>query len=207
MNGVKKGNGQDYYSEDIWGVVAKEVESKIPNGFTLYGEIVGYTPDGSAIQKGYHYGSQIGSHQLVVYRVTLTTPDGLNIELTWSQMKEFCTKYGLQSVREIWFGKANDFPIDFPLVRINADDPIGAWQESLLRQLEGSYVNDSDCPYNTKGTPAEGIVVRVDRLNECESFKLKNFRFLESESKQLDTGEADLESIESEPMEIIESAA
>ena len=42
--------------------------------------------------------------------------------------------------------------------------------------------------------PEEGIVVRKESLFNCESYKLKSFRFLEGESKQLDTGEVDIES-------------
>lgn len=46
--------------------------------------------------------------------------------------------------------------------------------------------------------PAEGIVVRVDRLETCDSYKLKNFKFLAKESLELDKGEIDIESVESE---------
>ena len=42
------------------------------------------------------------------------------------------------------------------------------------------------------------MVVRVDHLHECEAYKLKNFRFLERETKLLDKGELDLETSQSE---------
>ena len=42
--------------------------------------------------------------------------------------------------------------------------------------------------------PEEGIVVRVEDLFECKSYKLKSFRFLEFESNELDKGVADVES-------------
>ena len=71
------------------------------------------------------------------------------------------------------------------------------WQNWFLHTLEKNFVTDGDCPYNKGKIPAEGIVLRVDRLSECESFKLKNFRFLEHESKLLDKGEMDLETAES----------
>jgi hypothetical protein len=41
--------------------------------------------------------------------------------------------------------------------------------------------------------------VRIDRLEEAEAYKLKSFLFLEWETKQLDRGEVDLETQESEP--------
>lgn len=194
VNGIEKnGEVNHFYSEDIWGVVAKEVEDKIPNGFTLYGEIVGYATDGSAIQKGYSYGCVVGQHKLVVYRVTLTTPDGLTVELTWPQMHEFGSKYGIEVVPEIYYGRAGDL-----FLVTDVDYEAATWQGAFLKKLEAQYVNDGDCPYNPKGTPAEGIVVRVDRLNECESFKLKNFHFLLAESKLLDKGELDTETAQYE---------
>jgi hypothetical protein len=58
-------------------------------------------------------------------------------------------------------------------------------------------MHDQDCAYNN-GLPAEGIVIRVDHLNECSSYKLKNFRFLMDESVLLDAGVADMETVESE---------
>jgi hypothetical protein len=42
--------------------------------------------------------------------------------------------------------------------------------------------------------PREGIVVRKEHQFEFEPYKLKSFRFLEFETKQLDAGEADMES-------------
>jgi hypothetical protein len=189
VNGTVK-NSQHFYTEDIWGVVAKEVEDKIPNGFTLYGEIVGFTPDGSPIQGGYHYGCRPNQHRFLVYRVTLTTPDGLVVELSWQQMIEFCVKYGLENVPEFYVGRAKDL---FPQL-----DETSHWNEAFLTQLEQTYVRDLTCPHNWNEVPAEGVVVRIDRLNECESFKLKNFRFLEAESKALDKGEVDTETAQSE---------
>lgn len=193
VNGRTKASNH-FYSDDIWGIVAKEIEDRVPKGFTIYGEIVGYTPQGGAIQGGYAYGCQPGTHKLVVYRVTSTNADGQTLELNWLQLKEFCTKYGFEMVKEFWYGQAKNF-VTAPWVEVDH------FQQELLDRLEYLYVNDQDCPYNEPGTPAEGIVLRVDRLNECESFKLKNFRFLEHESKLLDKGEADIETLESEPVE------
>jgi len=192
VNGIEK-NNQHFYSEDIWGVVAKEVEDRIPNGFTLYGEIVGFTPEGQPIQGGYAYGCAPKQHKFVVYRVTSTNDDGLVIELSWQQMTEFCNKYGFDQVPTIYLGRAKYIlPRDTPWI-----DSLSEWQQEILSVMERTWVHDQDCPYNGK-LPAEGIVIRIDRLHECESFKLKNFRFLEAESKALDKGELDTETAQSE---------
>lgn len=189
VNGVTK-DSNHFYIEDIWGVVAKEVQDRIPAGFTVYGEIVGYTPDGTPIQQGYPYGCEVGSHKFVVYRVTLTTAEGKTVELNWPQVIEFCEKQGFGIVPTLWQGFAKDV---FP----NLDESLH-WADSFVSKLEETLVQDGDCSHNPPKTPAEGICLRIDRLHESETFKLKNFRFLEAESKLLDKGVVDTETAQSE---------
>lgn len=50
-----------YYGEDLWGEVAKQIGPKLPEGYTVYGEVFGYTSGGKAIQKGYAYGCRPGT--------------------------------------------------------------------------------------------------------------------------------------------------
>lgn len=54
---------EGYYKEDIWGTVKDEVKHLIPKGWTLYGEIIGYTTSGKYIQGGYDYGCTILNEQ------------------------------------------------------------------------------------------------------------------------------------------------
>jgi hypothetical protein len=189
-----------FYPEDIWGRVAAEIKDCIPKGITLYGEIVGYTGNGAAIQSmgglPYNYGCQSGTHRFIVYRVTSTNADGKVVEFSWLQMKEFCTRYGLEMVKELWFGRAGEFGSVW-LQELSGKD-LQRWQKEFLQELEQEFVSDGDCLYCNNGLPAEGIVVKVDRLDEDEAYKLKNFRFLEAETKSLDAGELDLETQESE---------
>ena len=192
VNGVEK-HSNHYYTSDIWGVVAKEVEDKIPVGFTVYGEIVGFTPDGAPIQKGYHYGCPVGGHKLVIYRVTSTSAAGNVIELTWHQMQEFAAKYGFQVVPTLWYGYADKL--------FNLYEDSGTWHDSLLAKLQEMFVHDQMCPYNSMEVPAEGVVVRIDHLESTDAFKLKNFKFLERETKALDKGEVDIETEESDVSE------
>jgi hypothetical protein len=204
VNGEAKDNAVHYYSSDIWGTVAKEVEFAVPKGFTLYGEIVGYTEDGSAIQKGYHYGCQPKTHRFLVYRVTFTNDDGNTMELSWLQMKDFCAKYGLEMVKELWYGRAGDFGSDY-LRDVARDGDVGFWQQRFLEELESTYVRDQMCEFNNLEVPAEGIVVRVESAYDCVAFKCKSFKFLEWETKQLDAGSVDIETAESEE-EVVEEA-
>lgn len=183
---------QHYYSSDIWGTVAKEIEHTIPVGFTIYGEIVGYTTTGESIQKAYSYGCSPSEHKFLVYRVTVTTPEGTVTELGWQQVKEFCEKRGLETVRELFFGKARDLWEGRP------DETVEEWRESFLKRLELNFVSDRKCKYNSFKVPAEGVVLRKDHLDRAEVYKCKNFAFLERETKMLDLGEQDMETSESE---------
>jgi hypothetical protein len=194
INGESKENAQHFYGTDVWADVAKKIKDLVPKGYTLYGEIVGYTADGAEIQKGYHYGCQPGTHRFLVYRATVTNPDGQVLELGWLQLKDFCAKYGLSMVPELWFGMAGEYLRPY----CPPDEHVGDWQDRLLKQLEMDFVNDGLCPFNNNEVPAEGIVVKVERLGEAESYKLKNFRFLEHETKMLDKGVADTETVEAE---------
>jgi hypothetical protein len=185
------------YTADVWGAVAEKLSDLIPTGYTIYGEIVGYTIGGKGIQsapggKVYDYGCAPGEHKFLVYRITSITVDGKVLELNWMQKKEFCSKYGLNMVCELYYGKARElFPFDDTMTIEN-------WQNGLLTYLEKRWVNDQYCTVCKNQVPAEGIVIGIDHLETSEAYKLKNWFFLQQESKLLDSGEADIETIESE---------
>lgn len=177
-----------YYGNDVWGEVAYEIGHLIPAGFTLYGEIVGFTSSGREIQKDYHYGCDSQRHRFLVYRVTATNQEGLVIELDWPQVVEFCGSRGIETVRPLFYGQAIDF----------CQPQEGkSWHESFLEKVKSEFIQDQDCPYNP-GLPAEGVVVRVERLQRSRAFKIKNFRFKERESKLIDKGVPDMEEDQSE---------
>lgn len=182
-----------FYQYDIWEEIKNELEENILDGITLYGEAVGYLKDGKFIQKGYHYGCSQNQFETYIYRITHTNSQGKVIEFSWQQVKEYCNKFGMKHVPEFYHGLAKDC---FPLYRdLNGD----LWRERFLDELLASFnLNDSFCELNNKEVPAEGVCLKIDRLNECDVFKLKNFSFLEHETKMLDKGEVDIETNESE---------
>lgn len=205
---INKEQGGGYYGEDIWAVVNKELENKIEIGITLYGEIVGYLPSGRHIQKGYDYGCQIqnvknyepttenpsistdglivkNQHKFLVYRITYTKPDGSVIEFSWQQIKNYCQKYQLEHVKELYFGKLKDYCFFI------TNDTFTS--EEWFKALSVEYL-EKDCKYCVNKVPAEGIVVRRDGLETYSAYKLKSRNFLLGESKALDSGEVDLES-------------
>lgn len=184
-------NSNSYYKSDIWGDVKEEVKDKIPKGYTLYGEILGYTKDGSAIQKSYDYGCNPGEHKFYVYRITVVNSDGQTIELTDKQIEEFCEKNGLlYKDTFIYYGPVFQYLTN--LIRDGIKYDKRDWQDKLLSYLEKTY-NEKDCYMCTNKVPEEGIVIRKESLYNFEAYKLKSKRFLLAESESQDKDEINIE--------------
>lgn len=170
-------SGEGFYGEDIWGVVAKEIEHLIPKNWTLYGEILGYTESGSAIQGKYDYGCKVGEHKVYIYKISVVNTDGNVIFLTDRQIEEYCEKVGLlYKDTFIYYGTIRNY---MDMYFIEGDN----WREEVLKTLEKNY-NEKDCYMCTTKVPEEGIIVRVEKLEQYEAYKLKSKRFLLMESEE-----------------------
>ena len=171
------GNKDHFYSYDLWEEIAKSVEYAIQDSITLYGEAVGYTKTGAYIQDGYDYGCSAGQFATYVYRITTTNHSGQVYEFSHRQVKDYCEKYGLDMVPEIYYGKAKDL---YPELSVNDH-----WHQNFLDRLIGDYL-EKDCELcKSKKVPDEGICLRKD-IFDSEIYKLKSFKFLEWETKKLD---------------------
>ena len=180
-----------YYKVDVWKVAADQIFPLLAKGLTAYGEIVGYTPTGGFIQKGYDYGCPHGKMKCIIYRMTYTNLDGSVFELSHRQMEDYCKRRGLETPHVHYAGKLKDM---YP-------EHVGHehWHSIVLQKMEEDYL-EKDCRYciSSKGIPAEGVVLRLENPNEWNVFKLKSFRFLAKESSDLDKGEVDMETSETE---------
>lgn len=176
-----------YYGEDVWGLVAKEYESFLQEGMTIYSEIVGFLPSGKAIQKDYDYGCEPTTYEKYIYRITTTTPNGTVNEWSTLQVQEWCKSKGLKAVPLYFYGYAKDL---FPTLEVE-----NHWSENFLEKLQKTYLEKQD-PLCVNKVPDEGICLRKEGL-EIETYKLKSFAFLQRESEELDTGATDIESAES----------
>ena len=185
--------GEGFYGEDIWGVVAKEVSHKIPKNWTLYGEVIGNLPSGAGIQGKYDYGCGQGEHKFYVYKISVVNTDGNVIFLTDKQIEEYCEKVGLlYKDTFIYYGKASgyyDYSEGFGKeVELSYRDNISyqnveEWRSQFLNHLEILH-NEKDCYMCTTKVPEEGIIVRVEKLEQYEAYKLKSKRFLLMESEE-----------------------
>lgn len=174
-----------YYSYDLWTDMLRVYEDLIPENFVLYGEIVGWTKDGSPIQRNYTYDVPKGEAELYVYRVAVVT-DGEIVDLTWPEVERFCSVRGIKTVPTLYHNVSKN----------NFDVMI------LPTLIEKNYHKEVDpkCVPLSEGGPGvdEGFAVRVDTARGPQFYKGKNTSFLEHETKILDSGEADLESEQSE---------
>ena len=189
-----------YYSSDVWGDASKSIQYAVPKGYTIYAEIVGYTRDGSEIQKGYDYGCiqpayeneyVEGVHYKVyIYRITFTNEDGNVCELSWRHIKAYCEHFGIRHVPEYYFGKLVDFDKSFK--KIKSDD---VFNEAVIKTLEEKYL-EKYCEFCGNKVPSEGIVLRVDKLSNFDAYKMKSFAFMLNETKNLDDNVIDIEAEE-----------
>lgn len=176
-----------FYSYDLWEDIAKSLEPYIEDSLSFYGEAVGFTKTGAFIQDKYDYGCKPGNFKTYIYRITTTSPSGKVYEFSHKQVKEYCNRYGLEMVPELYYGKAKDL---YPEIPVNTH-----WHHNFLEQLIEDYL-EKDCQICSNNVPDEGICLRRD-IFDCEIFKLKSFRFFEWETKQLDKNIIDIETEQS----------
>jgi hypothetical protein len=187
---VIKNNFSDitsYYNEDIWGMANKKIEPYLKAGMSIYAEIVGYLPSGEMIQKQYDYGCNQNEFEVYIYRITYTNLSGDCFEFSFKQIEEWCKERGLKTVPLLYYGTIDNF-LNIYFSKHDEDEHL---MKYFLERLQKVYL-EKDCYMCKNKVPAEGIVIRPERL-EFEAYKLKSVKFLEWETKQLDTGEIDIE--------------
>lgn len=175
---IKDPDGEPgFYGTDLYTQIGQlEVEGLLPRGYVVYGEIVGYVPGTSTpIQEGFTYGYHPGGAGLYVYRVAHISDDGISVDLSWEQVKEFCRVNGLKTVPELMNGY---FVFD--------EDDIGPWLDTNFRRDIGYEnalpVDDVD----------EGVCFRIEGLTPT-IVKAKSPKFLQHETKMLDQEVLDIE--------------
>lgn len=165
-------------SSDVWTQEGKKLEGMIPENFLVYGELVGFTAEGKAIQHGYTYDLTGSDCALYIYRIAFVNSQGFVVDLAWDQVKTFCKERGLKYVPEIWRGKHKDFKV----------------QHFIDVRLTDHF--DVAVTLSGKDTVDEGVCIRTDGIIPY-ILKAKSPLFLEHESAALDKEVADLEADQS----------
>lgn len=172
-------NQNHFYTTDIWTDEGKRLDGLVPEGFILYGELIGWTPEGGPIQKNYTYKVPHGTADLYIYRVAQVNPQGVVTDLSWDQVTEFCRDRQIKHVPELWRGLKKEFQVsEFMDVRFST-------QYSGVVPLE-----------DNPDLVDEGVCIRVDGLAPY-ILKAKSPIFLQHETKMIDEEAVDMEAEES----------
>ncbi len=166
---------QHYYKSDIYTAAAIKLDGLLPAGYVVYGELIGYVEGKTPIQSKFTYNVPDGEAHLYVYRVAQVNPEGVSVDLSWVQVKEFCKAIGAKHVPELWSGFCMNFEVDrFIDTRFADFGYLGA------------------LPLSDPKTVDEGVCVRREGLTPTV-LKAKSPQFLEHETKMLDQEVVDIE--------------
>ncbi len=172
-------NSNHYYGYDLWkDMVDKyDLANKLPKGYSIYYEIVGFTKEGKYIQKSYDYGCESTEAKILVYKVTYTNSDGKVYYLNTKEAKTFTERIGLKFVQIYYSGTLKNWiwEKDAPFSRLTSVD--------LISMLEQEY-NGNKCHICNNEVPTEGVVIRVENNYKFEAYKLKDKQFILNESNE-----------------------
>lgn len=191
VGGEEQENKQHYYNEDLWSKVGQEfLEGKLNQGECVYGEIIGKDYNGGAIQSGYSYG--LNRPKLYIYRISNINSQGIEVDLSYEQMKERAIQLGVDTCPELFYGKLEDFLQENHAIA-------GANSMQLEDLLNNVFYNDllEKPSILDKSVVEEGFCVRKDTCNKPEIYKVKSKQFILYEGKQLDKEVKDIEVEES----------
>lgn len=167
--------------EDLYSREGKKLDAVIPQGYIVFGELIGWAGPSKPIQAKYTYDIPNGETRLLVYRIAHINPQGHLVDLSWPQVKAACAEWGLEHVKELACGIHRDFSIDMFLDRRFHDD---GWSDALPLGPDKKLVD-------------EGICIRADNGFVPTILKVKSPLFLRHETAELDKAESvDLEADE-----------
>jgi hypothetical protein len=157
-------------------VERKEIETKLApilhKGETVYYEIFGHSAEGKEIQPGFSYDCIGGEYKVMLYRVTITTPDGYSVDLP----------------RETVYQRAEELGLMKP-IKIDKFFLGDVYNPALIDQ----YVHGNSAVANHM---KEGVVIWFQESNgNWSALKHKSEEFLELESGQRDKEISDVEDI------------
>jgi hypothetical protein len=169
--------------------VRKEVENKIAphlrKGEEVYYEIDGYdgaTPIQSNASGNFEYGCRVGEYRAMLYRVTITTPDGFCFDLSRPEVYRRAEELGLEKPFVLMKGEWSNLD---PIERNHPDYGIGV--EEILKHCSGKSWIDHK-------TLLEGVVVWFQsKYGSWTCLKHKSEEFLIAEDKNYEKGNTDVE--------------
>jgi len=157
----------------------KEIEDKVASnlhqGEQLYYEIFGHTKDGKEIQQGFSYGCAGGQYKVMLYRVTITTPDDFCIDLDREDVYRRAGELGLEK------------PCLLQKLYIPEIEAVDFFLPSIVKLVNGKSALDA-------GTLREGVVVWFKNIYgkwDCLKHKSEEFLIRESELRDKEIGDVE----------------
>lgn len=176
-----------FYDSDIWTLNGSKLAGLVPKGYLVYGELIGWTPEGAPLQSKYTYDVPHTLAEMYVYRVATINPEGVVTDLTYDQIVEFCRDRGLKVVPLLWRGKYKDFnPADW-VDYVAAD---GTEYKTLHNYKKDGY--PQAVPLAKESMCDEGVVIRAEGLAPY-TLKCKSTTFMEYDNKNAQEGTLDME--------------
>lgn len=194
-----------FYGVDVWAQYYYILKDVIPQGMTIYGEIVGYLPGStSGIQslggKVYDYGCKPGENKLMIYRVKRVMEDGQVFEFNVQDVHDYTERAIIFTLKELdnmhgthYADQIIPIPILYngPMKDLYPEiDTENHWHENVLNAMKSDkrfYMEENE-PMCKNKLPREGIVLRINDDPMAEAFKLKCLKFLGKEAEDIDKG-------------------
>lgn len=171
-------HGKEQFRFDVFETVKPFLEK----GMTIYGEIAGFVNGGSIMPKHnikdlkskdftkrygdsitYSYGCKEHEYRFHIYRITMTTEAGTQIDWTQAQIDRWCLSHGLNGPEEV--APATIYNGDVEALRLLVEE---LTERPLF--LTEDYIDPSHV--------SEGIIIRVDTGKLVPDFyKSKSFAF------------------------------
>lgn len=191
-----------FYNVDVWGAVNEMISPHIREGYTVYGEIVGYLPNSQKfIQKNHDYGCKIGQWKFMPYRITYTDEYGKKFEFEVNEVDEWTRKLvhdNPELADKIMFLNifySGPFKNLYPDIKVDEN-----WHKNILERMKNDktlFLMEENEPLCKNKVPREGIVIRKQKDIFARAWKLKCKAHYMQECKANDNGEVDIEEQES----------
>lgn len=182
-----------FYDSDLWSSEGKKLDGLIPEGYVVYGELIGWTENGAPIQEHYTYDCLPGTRRLYVYRASTVNAQGTVSDLSWDAVKQFCQSTGLLHVPEL---------LRVTAARFTENEMHGAlWTHfidtNFAHGWPGQKIGDVYVPLADNSPCDEGVCIRIESGMIPEIYKLKSPIFLQHETAMLDKDVIDIDADES----------
>lgn len=171
LGGTRRIDNTDYHIPTIRKEIERRVAPHLRKGEEIYFEIYGYENGSKEIQEEFSYDCRPGEFKAMLYRVTLTTPDGYQVDLNREQVYRRAEELGMEKPH--LFAK-------------------GYWNAHELEAMAVQYYEGNSAL--DIGTMREGVVIWfMTEKGVWTCLKHKSEEFLKKESGHRDKGINDVE--------------